>query len=69
MASACEILVRVWSFVDSLMLTNTIVPSDMDLCCLIESEEPRSATELVMKLGDLLERGKVLPLCSVTVEH
>ncbi|KAI0246604.1 hypothetical protein BJV78DRAFT_1134883 [Lactifluus subvellereus] len=30
--------------------------SDMDLCCLINSEEPRSATDLVTKLGNLLEQ-------------
>jgi terminal uridylyltransferase len=30
---------------------------DMDLCCLINSEERLSATDLVTMLGDLLERG------------
>ncbi|CCM03214.1 uncharacterized protein FIBRA_05338 [Fibroporia radiculosa] len=30
--------------------------SDMDLCCLIDSEERLSATDLVNMLGDLLER-------------
>ncbi|KAJ6524525.1 hypothetical protein B0H19DRAFT_595602 [Mycena capillaripes] len=30
--------------------------SDMDLCCLIDSEERLSATDLVTMLGDLLER-------------
>jgi len=29
----------------------------MDLCCLIDSEERLSATDLVTMLGDLLERG------------
>ena len=31
--------------------------SDMDLCCLIDSVERLSATDLVTMLGDLLERG------------
>ena len=31
---------------------------DMDLCCLIDSEERLAATDLVTMLGDLLERGK-----------
>ena len=31
---------------------------DMDLCCLIDSEERLSATDLVTMLGDLLERGQ-----------
>jgi len=30
---------------------------DMDLCCLIDSEERLSASDLVTMLGDLLERG------------
>ncbi|KAJ7619372.1 hypothetical protein FB45DRAFT_1033238 [Roridomyces roridus] len=30
--------------------------SDMDLCCLIDSDERLSATDLVIMLGDLLER-------------
>ena len=29
----------------------------MDLCCLIDSEERLSASDLVTMLGDLLERG------------
>jgi terminal uridylyltransferase len=29
----------------------------MDLCCLIDSEERLSATDLVTMLSDLLERG------------
>jgi terminal uridylyltransferase len=33
---------------------------DMDLCCLIDSEERLAATDLVTMLGDLLERGKHL---------
>ncbi|KAF8262459.1 hypothetical protein EI94DRAFT_1704748 [Lactarius quietus] len=33
--------------------------SDMDLCCLIDSEERLAATDLVNMLGDLLERVKV----------
>ncbi|KAF9238698.1 hypothetical protein BU15DRAFT_88317 [Melanogaster broomeanus] len=31
--------------------------SDMDLCCLIDSDERPSASDLVTMLGDLLERG------------
>lgn len=48
----------------SLHLLDTATPPhvteflDMDLCCLIESDGPRSATELVLKLSALLERGK-----------
>lgn len=30
---------------------------DMDLCCLIDSEERLNACDLVTMLGDLLERG------------
>ena len=30
---------------------------DMDLCCLIDSEERLAASDLVTMLGDLLERG------------
>lgn len=32
--------------------------ADMDLCCLIDSEERLSASDLVTMLGDLLERGQ-----------
>ena len=32
--------------------------SDMDLCCLIDSDERTTASNLVTLLGDLLERGK-----------
>ena len=35
---------------------------DMDLCCLIDSNERLSATDLVTMLGDLLERGTDSPL-------
>ena len=35
---------------------------DMDLCCLIDSEERLSATDLVTMLGDLLERGQTRPI-------
>ena len=31
---------------------------DMDLCCLIDSDERTTASNLVTLLGDLLERGK-----------
>jgi hypothetical protein len=30
---------------------------DMDLCCLIDSDDKLSAADLVTMLGDLLERG------------
>lgn len=33
---------------------------DMDLCCLIDSEERLSASDLVTMLGDLLERGTII---------
>lgn len=35
--------------------------TDMDLCCLIDSDERLSASDMVTMLGDLLERGQ-LPL-------
>ena len=38
------------------------VPSDMDLCCLIDSDERLAATDLVTMLGDLLERGTYLSI-------
>ena len=31
--------------------------SDMDMCCLIDSEERLAASDLVTMVGDLLERG------------
>lgn len=31
--------------------------TDMDLCCLIDSEERLPASDLVTMVGDLLERG------------
>lgn len=34
-----------------------ITAQDMDLCCLIDSKERLSASDLVTMLGDLLERG------------
>lgn len=40
----------------------------MDLCCLIDSEERLSATDLVTMLGDLLERGP-LPFTCPTFQH
>jgi terminal uridylyltransferase len=33
---------------------------DMDLCCLIDSDERTTASNLVTLLGDLLERGKAI---------
>ena len=38
-------------------VANTLI-SDMDLCCLIDSDERTTASNLVTLLGDLLERGK-----------
>lgn len=35
-----------------------VLVSDMDLCCLIDSDERTTASNLVTLLGDLLERGK-----------
>lgn len=32
--------------------------ADMDLCCLIDSDERLPAADLVTMLGDLLERGR-----------
>lgn len=37
--------------------TALILLKDMDLCCLIDSNERLSASDLVTMLGDLLERG------------
>ena len=33
---------------------------DMDLCCLIDSYERLSASDMVTMLGDLLERGQLI---------
>ena len=41
-----------------LLLSTRCAFPDMDLCCLIDSEERLSATDLVTMLGDLLERGQ-----------
>jgi terminal uridylyltransferase len=38
-------------------IADTPIP-DMDLCCLIDSDERTTASNLVTLLGDLLERGK-----------
>jgi terminal uridylyltransferase len=38
-------------------VVDTPIP-DMDLCCLIDSDERTTASNLVTLLGDLLERGK-----------
>lgn len=38
-------------------VADTPIP-DMDLCCLIDSDERTTASNLVTLLGDLLERGK-----------
>lgn len=41
---------------------------DMDLCCLIDSEEQINATSLVNMLGDLLGRGTfAIPLSPISV--
>lgn len=43
---------------------------DMDLCCLIDSDERTTASNLVTLLGDLLERGKSYgPHSSLHVAH
>jgi hypothetical protein len=42
----------------------------MDLCCLIDSDERTTASNLVTLLGDLLERGKAPRLnCTLSVTH
>lgn len=41
----------------AMTLANETTPPDMDLCCLIDSDERLSAADLVTMLGDLLERG------------
>ena len=57
MDSVCEILVSRARQLYSLSEHRLIVRSDMDLCCLIDSDERLAATDLVTMLGDLLERG------------
>jgi terminal uridylyltransferase len=57
MDSVCEILVSRARQLHSLSKHRLIVHSDMDLCCLIDSDERLAATDLVTMLGDLLERG------------
>ncbi|KAI0920419.1 hypothetical protein AcV5_010157 [Taiwanofungus camphoratus] len=47
------------SGMDALCIADDVcltIAADMDLCCLIDSEERLSATDLVTMLGDLLER-------------
>ena len=39
------------------IVMNKFIVIDMDLCCLIDSEERLSASDLVTMVGDLLERG------------
>lgn len=44
--------------------------TDMDLCCLIDSDERTTASNLVTLLGDLLERGKAsVPSNTLYVAH
>ena len=44
--------------------------TDMDLCCLIDSDERTTASNLVTLLGDLLERGKAFsPNNTLCVAH
>ncbi|KIY65738.1 hypothetical protein CYLTODRAFT_412395 [Cylindrobasidium torrendii FP15055 ss-10] len=44
--------------------------SDMDLCCLIDSDEKLNASNLVTMLGDLLERGLPLGIaCDIGFEN
>jgi len=48
---------------------DTPIP-DMDLCCLIDSDERTTASNLVTLLGDLLERGKApRPNSTLYVAH
>ena len=50
-------------------IIDTSVP-DMDLCCLIDSDERTTASNLVTLLGDLLERGKApRPNITLYVAH
>ena len=50
-------------------LVDTPIP-DMDLCCLIDSDERTTASNLVTLLGDLLERGKLpRPNSTLRVTH
>ena len=65
MGLAYETLVRRYS---SLMMYFTIFTTDpavnwtdMDLVCLIDSEERLNASDLVTMVGDLLERGLLSP--------
>ncbi len=46
------------------LLIPLYVLKDMDLCCLIDSNERLAASDLVTMLGDLLERGlHILQIC------
>ena len=50
-------------------VVDTLIP-DMDLCCLIDSDERTTASNLVTLLGDLLERGKTFnPDNTLRVAH
>jgi len=50
-------------------VADTPIP-DMDLCCLIDSDERTTASNLVTLLGDLLERGKIpRPISTPHVAH
>lgn len=50
-------MVVVWCFLLSAALLFFLANLDMDLCCLIDSEEKLNASDLVTMVGDLLERG------------
>lgn len=57
MASVCATLA---SLIPFLILIALNFGLDMDLCCLIDSDERLAASDLVTMLGDLLERGTPL---------
>jgi terminal uridylyltransferase len=50
-------LSKTYSFISCFLALTILRATDMDLCCLIDSDERLSATDLVTMLGDLLERG------------
>lgn len=60
MGSVCAIQVRIEAFHCRLIYLIELSAPDMDLCCLIDSEERLSASDLVTMLGDLLERGTII---------
>lgn len=67
MASVCGTQVR--GHVGHTFLGVDSLPTDMDLCCLIDSDERLAASDLVTMLGDLLARGKLHLLLSPRDSH